>query len=670
MDEVIEQDEFLISVKELFELNKRKFNKNLKLGGKALIVDFNDVLEHNPTLAESFIKRPEETIQLFDVAAEETTWLPNDVRTRLDSLSESQHLRIRSIRARNLGKMISIDGIIRRASKILPKETNIKYECPSCGTIISVLQIGKERKEPSRCSCGRKGSFCEIAKDMIDSQVIVIEESQDDLEDGGDQPKRIQVQLKEDLCEEELTKRILPGNRVRIIGILKEVALNTSGKKQSTTYELEIEANNILQLEEDLNDMELSDEDKLEILEISKRPDLIDYLGKSVAPSVYGNNDIKKALALQLFGGVSIRRSDNSKSRAEMHGLLVGDPGVAKSVILKYLKELSVKSRYVSGKGASGVGLTATATMDELTKSWVLEAGAMVLTNNGSLFVDEFEKMSKEDRANLHEGMSVGTISVAKANIQATLNAKTSILAAANPKLGRFDPEQPFASQINLEPSLLSRFDFIFVMRDVPSEIRDTAIADKIFGEHSESGTDDILEKCMYKKYVAFAKTFTPKLTPSSIGVLKKYYIGLRNKSKTIQGKTAIPIGARQLEGMIRLSAASAKMRLSNTITIGDAEQAIKIAESYLKEIGYDEENETFDIDKISGNSASARGKLDIIKSAIKELSGDSNGNVVIDEVCKLLDTKFSSDEVREVIEKIIHHGDAFKPKQGMIHLM
>jgi len=336
----------------------------------------------------------------------------------------------------------------------------------------------------------------------------------------------------------------------------------------------------------------------------------MEYLGKSIAPSVYGNEEIKKALTLQLFGGVPMLRSDGSYSREQIHGLLVGDPGVAKSVILKYLQEVSHKSRYVSGKSASGVGLTATVVKDELTGGYALEAGAMVLANKGSLFIDEFEKMSEEDRSNLHEGMSLGTISVSKASIQAKLNARTSILAAANPKFGRFDVSKPFASQINLAPSLLSRFDFIFVMRDVPEEIRDSMIADKIFGEHSTDRNDDILSKDMFKKYVAFAKSYKPKMGASALKILKEYYINLRKKTKVVDGKKVIPIGARQLEGLIRFSEASAKIRLRRTIISEDANTAIEVMESYLKEIGYDKKNDTFDVDAIGGNGIQSRNKV------------------------------------------------------------
>lgn len=669
-DEPIDQDEFLSEAKEFFELNRRKLGKSLKNGEKIIYIDFHELAAHSPQLADNLIERPEETIQLLEVASEELEWTPNDARVRFTSITMSQDEKIRNLRAKHLGKMMGVDGIIRQASEVRPLVTNIKYECPSCGTIISVLQREKEQKEPSRCSCGRKGGFCEIAKDMIDAQVITIEESPDSLEDGGSQPKRMTIFLKEDLTDPSMSKRITPGNKVKIIGQLKEIQIGNRINKPLTRYDLAIEANNVIPLEEDIDDVQITEEEERTILEISKKDDLIDYLGKSVAPSVYGNEDIKRALVLQLFGGVSRKRSDGSFCRAQIHGLLVGDPGTAKSVILKYLQEISYKARYVSGKSASGVGLTATAVKDEMTKSWVLEAGAMVLANNGSLFIDEFEKMSEEDRSNLHEGMSIGTISVSKATIQATLNARASILAAANPKFGRFEIDKPFASQINLAPSLLSRFDFIFVMRDVAEEKRDNMIADKIFSEHSEEFDEDILEKDLFKKYVAYSKTFKPKMGEAAVKVLKEYYVGLRSRAKSVDGKKIIPIGARQLEGLIRFSEASAKIRLSNQVTIADANQAISIMETYLKGVGYDKENKTFDIDKISGNGASQRNKIDAVKDVMITLTEALGKNVQVDMIKAELKDKITPDDIDITLDKITKEGDVFRPQRGIVQLM
>jgi len=219
----IDQDNFLIDAKEFFEINKSEVGKVAKAGEKIVLIDFNDLSAHSPELAENLIDKPEETIQLLEVALEELEWAPNDARARFISIEKGQVLFIRHIRSKHLGKMISIEGVVRQASEVRPLVTNAKFECPSCGTIISVLQIDKKFKEPSRCSCGRRGGFKEISKDMVDAQVLTIEEASDNLH-GGEQPKRMTIFLKEDLVDPNMEMRTTPGSRVKIVGILKEIA--------------------------------------------------------------------------------------------------------------------------------------------------------------------------------------------------------------------------------------------------------------------------------------------------------------------------------------------------------------------------------------------------------------------------------------------------------------
>jgi replicative DNA helicase Mcm len=200
-------------------------------------------------------------------------------------------------------------------------------------------------------------------------------------------------------------------------------------------------------------------------------------LSQSISPSVWGYEEIKKSLVLQLFGGVQKKRSDGSKSRGDIHILLIGDPGVAKSVTLGFMANISPKGRYVVGKSTSGAGLTATVVRDEYLRGWSLEAGAMVLANKGLVCIDELEKMDPQDRSAMHEAMEQQTVTISKANVQASLKAQTSVLAAANPKFGRFDPYQPVAQQIDLPPTLINRFDIIFTLRDVPDKKKDERIA-------------------------------------------------------------------------------------------------------------------------------------------------------------------------------------------------
>ena len=245
--ERINQDEFLADAKEFFEMNRKDIGEVKKRGDKIVHIDFEDFSAHSPQLAEQLLDRPEETVQLLEIALEELEWAPNNARARFISISKSQEILIRNIRAKHLGKMVSIEGIVRKASEVRPLVTNAKFECPSCGTIISVLQIDKKFKEPSRCSCGRRGGFKEISKHMVDAQALTIEEASDNLS-GGEQPKRMNIFLKEDLVDPKMEMRTTPGSRVMIIGILKEIALSSSSGAVLTRFDLAIEANNVVQI--------------------------------------------------------------------------------------------------------------------------------------------------------------------------------------------------------------------------------------------------------------------------------------------------------------------------------------------------------------------------------------------------------------------------------------
>ena len=667
----IDQDEFLSEAKEFFEVNRKEIIRSMSGENKVVQVDFDEFSAHSPELAGNLIDRPEETVQLLEVALEELEWAPNDARVRFMSISKGQEMFIRYIRSKHLGKMISIEGIVRQASEVRPLVTNAKFECPSCGTIISVLQIDKKFKEPSRCSCGRRGGFKEIAKDMVDAQVLTIEEASDNLY-GGEQPKRMTIFLKEDLVDPSMEMRTTPGSRVKIIGILKEIAISTGSGAMLTRFDLAIESNNIIPMEESFEDIDINEEDERAIRELAADPKLIDKMVDSIAPSIWGKRDVKKALAFQLFGGVKKTRSDGTKMRGDIHVLLVGDPGVAKSVMLGFVAGVAPKARYVSGKSSTGAGLTATVVKDEILKGWGLEAGAMVLANKGIVCIDEFDKMDEEDRSVMHEAMEQQTITIAKATVQATLRAQTSVLAAANPKFGRFDPLQSIPKQVNLVPSLLSRFDAIFIMRDIPGRDNDEAIATHVLLEHKQEAKHDVIDKDLLKKYISYAKQkYNPVLGSEAIEAMKSFYVGLRNMPQIGDGPSKpIPIGARQLEAMVRLAEAHARMRLSEKVDVADAVAAIDLVKSYLLQVGYDKTTKTFDVDKITGNSASARNKIGVVIDTLSELEKRLGKLIPLEEISKALEGRLKGAEVDEAVGKLLKSGDLFRPKRGFVQRM
>ena len=614
-------EDLIIEAKKFFDFYKKEVGKSVRKGSNVLSLDFMKLTEFSNKLPDEIISNPEEALRLIELGVEESGLIRN-CRVRLVNIPRAQEIKVRNIRSRNLNEMIVIEGLIRQASDVRPQVVNAKFECPSCGTVMSVLQIEKKFREPPRCSCGRRGGFKLISKEMVDTQRLVVEEAPESLS-GGEQPKRINVFVKEDLVEPKMEEKTTPGSRIKVIGVLKEVPIPLHSGGLSTRFELAIEANNIIPLEETFEELDISEEDERQILELSEDPMVFDNLARSITPSIWGYEEIKKSLVLQLFSGVQKVLADGQKSRGDIHILLIGDPGVAKSVTLGFMANISPKGRYVVGKSTSGAGLTATVVRDEYLRGWSLEAGAMVLANKGLVCIDELEKMDPNDRSAMHEAMEQQTITVSKANVQATLRAETSVLAAANPKFGRFDPNQPIAQQIDLPPTLINRFDIIFTLRDIPDREKDERIADHVLHEHRKEGESMLIPRELFRKYVAYAKQrVKPELTDEAVDEIKRFYIELRNRPVAIEGGLRpIPISARQLQALIRMSEASAKMRLSKKVTKEDAKRAIDIMKYYLMQVGYDYESKTFDIDRISGKfSSSQRGKILTVRDIIADL--------------------------------------------------
>ncbi len=668
MVEKVKNEDLIIEAKNFFDFNKKELGKSLRKNANVIYLNFMNLTEFSNTLSEEIFTNPEDTLRLMEIAIEESG-LANDVRVRLFNLPKSQEIKVRNIRSKHLNEMIVVEGIIRQASDVRPQVVNSKFECPSCGTVISVLQMEKKFREPGRCSCGRRGGFKLLSKEMVDTQRLVIEEAPESLL-GGEQPKRINVFLKEDLVEPKMEEKTTPGSRVKIIGTLKEVPvpLNTGGL--STRFELAIEVNNIIALEETFEQLDINEEDEKQILELSQDPQIFEKFSQSITPSIWGYEEIKMSLVLQLFGGVPKTHADGQKSRGDIHILLVGDPGVAKSVTLTFMANISPKGRYVVGKSASGAGLTATVVRDEYLRGWSLEAGAMVLANKGLVCIDELEKMDPNDRSAMHEAMEQQTITISKANVQATLRAETSVLAAANPKFGRFDPYQSIAQQIDLPPTLLNRFDIIFTLRDIPDRDKDEKIADHVLHEHQKQGAEMIINRELFRKYVAYSKQrIHPTLNDEAVREIKKFYIELRNRPVTSESALRpIPISARQLQALIRMSEASAKIKLSNTVTKDDTKRAIEIIKYYLMQVGYDYETKTFDIDRIAGKfSSSQRNKIIIVRDTITDLENKLGKMIPLEEIENELEGKLSKEEIEEAISKLSISGDVFKPRRGYI---
>jgi replicative DNA helicase Mcm len=639
---------------------------------ESIAIDFSELAKFDVALAESLLESPEDAIKAAEYALKRfDLGTEKELKIRFKNLPDSAKILVRDVRSKHLNKIFEFQGIVRQKTDVRPQVTSARFECPSCGNIISVLQVDTKFKEPTSCSCGRKGKFHLLSQELVDVQKIVLEESPEDLE-GGDQPKRINIFLKNDLVSPMSDKKTNPGSKILIVGVLKEVPITLATGGKSTRYDLMFEANYTEPLHEEFTSLALSPEQKEEIISLSKDPHIYEKIVSSIAPTVYGHEKIKEALVLQLFGGVQKKQDDGVVRRGDIHVLLVGDPGSGKSILLKRISLVAPKSRFVSGKGASGAGLTAAVVRDEFLRGWALEAGALVLANKGLVCIDELDKMSKEDTSAMHEALEQQSVSISKANIQATLRAETTVLAAANPKLGRFDPYEVLAKQIDLPSTLINRFDLIFPVKDLPDEERDDKLASFILRLHKGDDSEkSFLSTDLIKRYVAYAKQHLfPKLTEPALNEIKTYFVSMRNSGKTEGRVQAIPISARQLEGLIRLSEASARTRLSKTVTKKDAQVAITLLHHCLKLISWDEETKTFDIDRITtGITASQRGHIHVIKDIISGLEKELGKKMipVVDVVREAALRNIPEDEVDDVLDKLKRSGDLYSPRQGQI---
>lgn len=672
MERKKKQEDIGLESKRFFEAYKDEIRESIRENNRVVKVSFNHLRDFSPQLlAESLLEMPEETIELLENALKETG-LKENARVRIIDLPTNDpdvNVKVREIRAKHLDKFLNIEGIVRNTSDVRPQVVNARFECPNCGAILSVLQIESKFREPNRCSCGWKGEFKILSKEMVDVQRLVIEEAPDALE-GGAQPRRISVFLKEDLVDPKMEDRTNPGSRVKIYGVLKEVPVPLKTGSISTRYDIAVEANNVIPMEETFEDLNISEEEERQIQELAADPKVLDKLSKSVAPSIYGFEKIKEAVLLQLFGGIKKKKSDGGTTRGDMHMLLVGDPGVAKSVLLRFISAIAPKGRFVSGKSTTGAGLTASVVKDEFLRGWSLEAGAMVLANKGTVCVDEIEKMNEQDRSTMHEAMEQQTVTISKANIHATLRSETTVLAAGNPKLGRFDPYSPISQQIDISPSLLSRFDIIFVIKDIPNKHIDAAIASHVLEEHQQEVIRDIIPQNLLRKYISYAKQkIRPKLSQAAADEIKEFYVRLRNQSVNSDAAVKpIAITARQLEGIIRLAEACAKVRLSNEVNAQDALKAIELVKSSLMQVGYDEETKTFDIDKVqTGISSSKRNKIVMVRDMLGQLEGKLGKLIPLEELEKEMEGKMTPIELEDAINQLIKSGDLFRPKPKFI---
>jgi replicative DNA helicase Mcm len=657
---------------------------------KSLYIDWGDLYRFDPDLADDFRTKPdqlreyaEEALRLYDLPVDVSL---GQAHVRVRGLPESTE--IRDIRADNRGALLSVQGIVRKATEVRPKVTNAAFECQRCGTLTRIPQSDGDFQEPHECQgCERQGPFRVNfdQSEFVDAQKLRVQESPEGLR-GGETPQAIDVNI-----EDDITGEVTAGDHVTVTGILK-LDQQGSDREKSPMFDTYMTGLSVEIEDEQFEEMDISESDKTEIVELSNDPEVYEKMVGAIAPSIYGYEMEKLAMALQLFSGVTKHLPDGSRLRGDLHMLLIGDPGTGKSMLLQYIRQIAPRSVYTSGKGSSAAGLTAAAVRDDFGdgQQWTLEAGALVLADQGIAAVDELDKMAPDDRSAMHEALEQQSISVSKAGINATLKSRCSLLGAANPKYGRFDQYESIGEQIDLEPALISRFDLIFTVTDQPDQEEDARLAEHILQtnyagelnthrtettasnyteEEVETVTEEVaptIEPDLLRKYVAYAKrNCFPTMTEEAKAEIQDFYVDLR--AEGTGDDAPVPVTARKLEALVRLAEASARVRLSDTVEKEDAERATDIARSSMEDIGMDPETGEFDADVVeTGTSKSQRDRVKNILDLVGEIEEEYDEGAPVDVVVERAEEQgIEPSKAEHEIEQLKQKGEVYTPTKG-----
>ena len=647
---------------------------------KYIVVDFNDLVSV-PFIESKFVESPDEILNAFSRAIKEILQerfpeyarkIEHDIRARIANFPAERSLR--QINSEVITKMTSVSGMVVRASEVKPLAKELTYKCLdkhiSKFTLLDGMSLDKAVKcQSPKCPYTNLAIVAEESR-FIDFQIVRLQELPEDLP-PGQLPHYVNVSMKQDLVD-----YARPGDRIVLTGIVRIEQERVSGVKQSESalYRLRMDGNNIefiggrgIKGSRRTEREEISPDEQKIIRTLSKNPDIYDRLIASFAPHIRGHELFKEAILLLIVGSTQRALSDGSKIRGDINVFLVGDPGTAKSEMLKFCARIAPRGLYTSGRGSTAAGLTA-AVVRDASGIFMLEAGAVVLGDQGLVCIDEFDKMRPEDRSALHEVMEQQSASIAKGGIVATLNARTSILAAANPMFGKYDPFKNLTENVNLPIPLLTRFDLVFVVRDIPHEEKDRQIAQHILSQHGTSGTDttSLIDVDILTKYLAYAKQNDPVLTKQAENKIMEFYLKMRSVEGEDKEKM-ITITPRQLEGLIRLSTARARILLKNQVEEDDADRAIYLFNEMLKNAGIDVNTGKIDIGVLQGRPRSEVSKLATFMEILKSLEGEPQSPVLeqtfVDELVK--SEKFNEEEARNYIRRMVRDATIYESKPG-----
>lgn len=631
-----------------------------------IIIDTQDIIKHYLELYPSkdpvvidydwFTNLPEEGEFFKDTITNHPEKFLSDIRyvaqlkknEEVTIVNHPVNRLITTIKQSSINKLISFDCVIRKSSEIKQEVYKCSFKCANCGAITEKVYLDSfDLKPPIGLKCPISEGHRKLIPildnaEFEDTQYITAQEVQGI---QGRQPKTIVCYLRNSLVDQ-----VQAGTRCKITGIVKVLQMSNIDRRLS----LYVEVLNITKDDDDINDVVISPEDIQLIKGYAESSDVYLRLAESVCPTIYGYMDIKLAIVLQMFGGTTIDIG-STYLRGSSHILLCGDPGLAKSQIIRAVANLVPRSVYTSGKSSSAAGLTAAAVKDELDGRWVLEAGALVLADGGMCIVDELDKMTDEDRSALHEAMESQTISVHKAGISAQLYTRCSLLAAANPKMGKFIPGVDLASQVNLPPALLSRFDLIFLMVDVPDTKMDSYVANFVLkirkqgelamenvsnNESTHEGYTTPIDESLIRKYICYARQINPILSEDVMKYLSDQYVKMR------QDDDNISMTVRQLEALIRLCESSARVRLSQSIELQDADRALHLYSVAKKSISLNTVTNTSNFEKLPTKEETET--INYIINALKSNNGEMDYSSLLDRI--VTDLQLPNDMIFKIL--------------------
>lgn len=641
-------------------------------GRTSLVIDWMDVFQFDVDFADDLREYPdlvleslEEALQNYDLPIDETL---ADARVRVRGLNDIDIFEISSLREGHTGRLLAISGQVSKVTDVEAAADEAAFECQRCGTTARVPQGGDDTlREPHECQgCERQGPF-RINFDqseMHDRQVLRVQEPPD--EARGATGSTIDVVVDEG----EIVATASPGDRVTITGVLR-----LQNDDDSVTFSELFEGLHITVEDSEWTDVDF-EEHYDEICAIANGDEPLETLAQSIAPRMYGVDHLKRAIVLQLFGGVDASNPTGADKRGSIHIAMIGDPGTGKSSLLQAAHTLAPRSQMASGKGASAAGLTAAAVRDDFGETeWSIEGGALVMADRGVACVDEIDKVPEETVNSLHSALESQEVNIAKAGINATMAARTSLLAAGNPTYGRFDQYEPTAEQIDIDPALFSRFDLLFSLRDDPDPEEDRQLAEHatradleaVQHEHYDEDVDLIdpeVDEELFRAYVAYAKQeMFPVPTEPARDAITEWYTSLRAESAS-HDDLSVPVTPRYRDALVRLSEASARVRLSNEVTVDDVERAQDLMESSMQQFGLDPETGELDADVIeTGLSSSQRQRIRTIKDVIEELADESEAGaprqLVIDTASE---SGVDPQKAAHEIEKLKQAGEIYEP--------